>query len=101
MVGTMLDDGGPREPQIAQLIDLLGVPVLTTNGARAQVKLYVKQGRTPQLKLHHGNSRYRRLRQDGPGQWTYQELPLSSRGWVLAEQGTAGPSPSRTWGPVK
>jgi len=75
VVRTSLDDGGPREPQIAQLIDLLGVPVLTTNGARAEVKLYVKQGRTPHLTLHHGNSRYRRLCQNGLGDGLTKNCP--------------------------
>ena len=100
MVRTLLDDGSPRDPQIAQLIDRSGVPVLTNKGLFAEVKLCVRHGKTPHLTLHHGNSRYRRLRQDGPGRWTYQELPLSARGWVRAGDGTDGPRPAQTWGPV-
>lgn len=100
MVRTLLDDGDAREPQIAQLLDRLGAPVLTTDGARVEVKLYVRLGKTPHRTLAHDIFRYRRLRQDGPGRWTYQQLPMSPRGWVLAEGGSQRRLRAQPWGPT-
>ncbi len=100
MVRTLLADADAREPQIAQLLDRLGAPVLTSDGERVEVKLYVRQGKTPHRTLAHDMFRYRRLRQDDPGRWTYQELPLSAHGWVLAEGSSQRRLRTQPWGPT-